>query len=239
MPPAGSGKSAPRRRTALTGCTRRTAHHCRRLRRRATARLGQANHERAPRLLGSRRRPGGWRPSPRQVAGPQSPARSLSPRSAGPFARPGSAPPQNVIGERVANLDVIFAIDDSASVHGPDGTDPRGARNTACLSVVDLMHRHGGGRAGVIHWGDTAPASLALAPVPVHRGQLRRRLELQPVLGGTQPAGSTGQGAQAHPGNRFRPDSRGSPAHRRPGPRHRIGTGTQAVASPAASISSS
>lgn len=122
-------------------------------------------------------------------------------RSRGPKARPGHCrqdrpvrlpglvgAPQNVIGERVANLDVIFAIDDSASVHGPDGTDPRGARNTACLSVVDLMHRHGGGRAGVIHWGDTAPASLALAPVPVHRGQLRRRLELQPVLGGTQPA---------------------------------------------------
>lgn len=96
--------------------------------------------------------------------------------------------PQSVIGQRVANLDVIFAIDDSASVHGPDGTDPGGARNTACMSVVDLMNRHGGGRAGVVHWGDTAPASFALAPIPVHRGQLRRALELQPVLGGTQPA---------------------------------------------------
>lgn len=96
--------------------------------------------------------------------------------------------PRNVIRQRVTNLDVIFAIDDSASVHGPDGTDPGGVRNAACLSVVDLMQRHGGGRAGVVHWGDTAPVSLALAPMPVHRGRLRRGLRLQPVLGGTQPA---------------------------------------------------
>jgi hypothetical protein len=96
--------------------------------------------------------------------------------------------PRNVIGRRVANLDVIFAIDDSASVHGPDGTDPGGIRNAACLSVMDLMQRHGGGRAGVVHWGDTAPATLALAPMPVHRRRLQRGLRLQPVLGGTQPA---------------------------------------------------
>jgi hypothetical protein len=96
--------------------------------------------------------------------------------------------PLTVIRQRIASLDVIFAIDDSESVHGPDGTDPWGARNAACLSVIDLMHRYGGGRAGVVHWGDVAPASMALAPVPVHRGRLRRELGLQPVLGGTQPA---------------------------------------------------
>ena len=92
-----------------------------------------------------------------------------------------------MIRQRVANLDVIFAIDDSGSVHGPNGTDPGGARNAACLSVVDLMQRHGGGRAGVVHWGDTAPASLALAPIPVYRRRLRRGLRIQPKLGGTQP----------------------------------------------------
>jgi hypothetical protein len=96
--------------------------------------------------------------------------------------------PLTVIRQRIASLDVIFAIDDSESVHGPDGTDPGGARNAACLSVIDLMRRYGGGRAGVVHWGDIAPASMALAPVPVHRGRLRRELRLQPVLGGTQPA---------------------------------------------------
>lgn len=96
--------------------------------------------------------------------------------------------PRNVIRQRIANLDVIFAIDDSASVHGPDGTDPGGTRNAACLSVIDLMQRHGGGRAGVVHWGDTAPASLVLPPMAVARRRLQRALRLQPVLGGTQPA---------------------------------------------------
>ena len=107
----------------------------------------------------------------------------------GPVRLPGLAgAPRTVIRRRVASLDVVFAIDDSESVHGQDGTDPGGARNAACLSVIDLMHRHGGGRAGVVHWGDTAPASMALAPLPVDRGRLRRGLKLQPVLGGTQPA---------------------------------------------------
>jgi hypothetical protein len=50
------------------------------------------------------------------------------------------------------------------------------------------MGRYGGGRAGVVHWGDSAPASMALAPVPVQRRRLRRELSLQPVLGGTKPA---------------------------------------------------
>jgi hypothetical protein len=109
-------------------------------------------------------------------------------RDARPVRLPGLAgAPLAIIRQRIASLDVIFAIDESESVHGPAGTDPSGVRKAACLSVVDLMRRYGGGRAGVIHWGDVAPASLALAPVPVHRGRLRRELELQPVLGGTQP----------------------------------------------------
>jgi hypothetical protein len=53
---------------------------------------------------------------------------------------------------------------------------------------VDLMHRCGGGRAGVVHWGSTAPADLALGPVAVRRAQLRRALTIQPRLGGTNPA---------------------------------------------------
>lgn len=92
------------------------------------------------------------------------------------------------IRQRVADLTVMFAIDGSGSVHGPGGTDPTGVRNAACLSVVDLMRRHGGGRAGVVHWGQTAPADLALAPIPVRRERLRRAISLQPMLGGTDPA---------------------------------------------------
>jgi hypothetical protein len=98
----------------------------------------------------------------------------------------GAAGP--VIRQRLAGLVVMFAIDGSGSVHGPDGTDPHGARNAACLSVIDLMGRHGGGRAGVVHWGQTAPADLAVAPRPVRSRRLRRALSLQPALGGTNPA---------------------------------------------------
>jgi len=88
----------------------------------------------------------------------------------------------------VGSLVVMFAIDGSGSVHGPGGTDPYGTRNAACLSVVDLMQRYGGGRAGVVHWGKTAPEDLALPPMPVRSGRLRRVLAMQPMLGGTNPA---------------------------------------------------
>ena len=93
-----------------------------------------------------------------------------------------------VIRQLVDRLVVVFAIDGSGSVHGPGGTDPYGARNAACLSVVDLMHRYGGGRAGVVHWGSSAPADLALGPVAVHQARLRRALTMQPRLGRTNPA---------------------------------------------------
>jgi hypothetical protein len=97
------------------------------------------------------------------------------------------APPA-VQRQLVDSLVVMFAIDGSGSVHGPHGTDPYGARNAACRSVVDLMHRYGGGRAGVVHWGQRAPADLALPPMPVRSGRLRRGLAMQPMLGGTNPA---------------------------------------------------
>lgn len=104
-----------------------------------------------------------------------------------------------VIRQLVDGLVVVFAIDGSGSVHGPGGTDPYGARNAACLSVVDLMRRYGGGRAGVVHWGSTAPADLALKPVAVHRAKLRRALSMQPRLGGTNPAAALAQVRQVMP----------------------------------------
>lgn len=94
-----------------------------------------------------------------------------------------------VIRQRVGSATVMFAIDDSGSVQGPDGTDPARVRNAACLSVLDLMRRYGGGQAGVVHWGESAPADLALGPLPVrHYRRLRQVLSLQPALGGTCPA---------------------------------------------------
>lgn len=108
------------------------------------------------------------------------------------------APPA-VQRQLIGSLVVMFAIDGSGSVHGPHGTDPHGARNAACLSVVDLMHRYGGGRAGVVHWGQTAPADLALPPMPVRRGRLRRVLAMQPMLGGTNPAAALARVRQLVP----------------------------------------
>ncbi len=108
------------------------------------------------------------------------------------------APPA-VQRQLVGSLVVMFVIDGSGSVHGPHGTDPHGVRNAACLSVVDLMHRHGGGLAGVVHWGQTAPADLALPPMPVRRGRLRRALAMQPMLGGTNPAAALARVRQLVP----------------------------------------
>ncbi len=98
------------------------------------------------------------------------------------------APPEEVT-DRVSRLQVVFAVDDSGSTQGPHGTDPHGARYAACYSVLDLMRRYQGGRVGVVHWGDRAPAELALAPVPVRRRrrQVERALAIRPQLGGTDP----------------------------------------------------
>ena len=103
------------------------------------------------------------------------------------------------IRRRVAGTVVMFAIDGSGSVHGAAGTDPEGVRNAACLSVLDLMRRHGGGRAGVAHWGETAPEDLALAPVPVHQRRVKRMVSLQPMLGGTNPAAALARVRQLIP----------------------------------------
>jgi len=110
-----------------------------------------------------------------------------------------AGPSRAIIRQRIARTVVIFAVDGSVSVHGPGGTDPDGARNAACLSVLDLMRRHGGGRAGVVHWGETAPTDLALAPMPVHRRRLERALSLQPMLGGTNPAAALARVRQLIP----------------------------------------
>lgn len=107
--------------------------------------------------------------------------------------------PEPIIRQRIARTVVVFTIDGSGSVHGPAGTDPEGARNAACLAVLDLMRRHGGGRAGVVHWGETAPADLALAPVPVGKRGLKRAVSLQPMLGGTNPAAALARVRQVIP----------------------------------------
>jgi hypothetical protein len=133
--------------------------------------------------------------NPRLTAG-----RSGHPGQVQPMRLPDLAGPSpRIIRQCVARAVVMFAIDGSGSVHGPAGTDPEGARNAACLSVLDLMRRHGGGRAGVVHWGETAPADLALAPVPARQRRVERMLSLQPMLGGTNPAAALARVRQIVP----------------------------------------
>jgi hypothetical protein len=83
-------------------------------------------------------------------------------------------PDRERLTQALVTLTVIFAVDDSGSMYG-QWADDAGVRYAAARSVVDLMVRGGGGRAGVIHWGGTAPPEMALAPVDVKRG--RRRLD--------------------------------------------------------------
>jgi hypothetical protein len=117
-----------------------------------------------------------------------------------PFVRlPGlTGQPTEVIYQLVNALDVFFLLDDSASMAD---SDPGGSRNAAALSVVELMQRHGGGRAAVAHWGSAAPASLALGLTPVHAGRLRRAISMPCQLGGTRPAAALARARELLPGD--------------------------------------
>jgi hypothetical protein len=111
------------------------------------------------------------------------------PRLAG--ASPGE------IRRRIRHTILETLIDSSGSTLG---TDPRGVRFTAVHALIDLMRRHGGGRVGVVHWGEVAPAELAFSPVSVYRsGRLHRALSLRPQLGGTDPAQALARARQLVP----------------------------------------
>jgi hypothetical protein len=119
------------------------------------------------------------------------PVLPAAPRAARPVnLAPLTGGPPRVISSRVAKTTITFLIDDSGSMYGAWG-DPTGIRYAAAESVLMLMRRHGGGRAGVIHWGSTVPPELALAPVDVRRDRkaLRRALTIpQSLLGNDLPA---------------------------------------------------
>jgi hypothetical protein len=99
------------------------------------------------------------------------------------------------------HLTVILAIDDSGSTQPPHGTDPHAVRYAASRSVIQWMRRQGGGRCGVLHWGSTAPAPLAVGPVPVNRRMrtLHRALDQRPNLGSTVPAAALRRAARMLP----------------------------------------
>lgn len=93
---------------------------------------------------------------------------------------------------------MILAIDDSGSTRS---TDPYAVRYAAAHAVIEWMRRQGGGQAGVVHWGSTAPARLAVGPVAVNRRMhtLRRALSKRPVLGWTVPAAALRRAARMLP----------------------------------------
>lgn len=97
------------------------------------------------------------------------PARS----ALGPPARPVrleplTGAPKRTIATRVGETEVWFVMDDSGSMYANWG-DPTGIRYAAALSLLRLMREAGGGRAGVVHWGSSAPAALVVGPLSTRR----------------------------------------------------------------------
>lgn len=87
--------------------------------------------------------------------------------------------------QHVRNVLAIFAIDDSGSMYGPFG-DPTGIRYAAARSLVAMQRRSGGGLAGVVHWGTSAPEELVTPLVDVRRKRrlLDQGLTIPETLGG-------------------------------------------------------
>ena len=79
------------------------------------------------------------------------------------------APPRQ-IRELAQNVLAAFAIDDSGSMYGSFG-DPTGIRYAAAQSLVAMQRRSGGGLAGVVHWGTSAPEDMVTPLVDVCRKQ--------------------------------------------------------------------
>ena len=121
---------------------------------------------------------------------PEPPARSA--KIAAPIVLPlMTGAPKKEVKARVERTVVMFLCDDSSSMYGASG-DPGGVRYGAALSVLGLMERSGGGRAGVVHWGSEAPRSMAVEPIDIKRGRrkLHKALTIPKELGGTNLAGA-------------------------------------------------
>jgi len=69
---------------------------------------------------------------------------------------------------------VWLLVDDSGSMYATWG-DPDGRRYAAAQSLLGLMRRSGGGRAGVVHWGSSAPEAMLTGLTDLRRG--RRALD--------------------------------------------------------------
>ena len=112
------------------------------------------------------------------------------------FAKPVYLPPmvgasQEAQRKMMETKTAVFVIDDSGSLYFGTGGDLTGIRYAAPLSLLGLMRRAGGGRAGVVHYGSEAPAELVTPLLDVKRNwrQLQNALSIPaPSLGGTNVA---------------------------------------------------
>ena len=102
-----------------------------------------------------------------------------------PGAKPVALPMAEGDRHLILRVAMYLLMDDSGSMYGSWG-DPSGVRYAAALSLFRLMERLGGGRAGVVHWGSTAPEEMVTPLVDVKKGkrQLRNALQIPPTLGG-------------------------------------------------------
>ena len=107
-----------------------------------------------------------------------------------PAARPVVLPPlvgasPREIRELAQKVLAVFATDDSGSMYGSFG-DPTGIRYAAARSLVAMQRRSGGGLAGVVHWGTSAPEEMVTPLVDVRRKRrlLDRGLQIPKTLGG-------------------------------------------------------
>jgi hypothetical protein len=107
-----------------------------------------------------------------------------------PAARPVVLPPLVGASPREVRLlaqkvRAAFAMDDSGSMYGSYG-DPTGIRYAAAQSLVAMQRRSGGGLAGVVHWGTSAPEEMVTPLVDVRRKRrlLNQGLRIPETLGG-------------------------------------------------------
>jgi hypothetical protein len=105
-------------------------------------------------------------------------------------ARPVVLPPlvggsPREICEQAQKVLAAFVIDDSGSMYGSFG-DPAGIRYAAARSLVAMQRRSGGGLAGVVHWGTSAPDDMVTPLIDVRRKRrlLDRGLTIPETLGG-------------------------------------------------------